>query len=355
MAQIEKPDLRSERLVLRSARPSDVADRLALGNAPGIQRMFGMDPAQVRPLTEAAAEAWVAAQAREPYGWILEEGGRCIGSIRIHLINWADKRAHLSLGILDETKLGQGLGTEAMETVVAFAFGPLGLHRLTVRSLDFNERAISAYEKVGFVREGRERQSALIGAAWHDDIMLGLIAPDRARPRVRANEVRTARLRLRPLEEADAPRVVEILNDLSVSRWLSRVPHPFTLSDVRTKDDSGRSNWPGTMAIIHGGRIIGAVGTSSHLGYYLAPEAWGQGFMSEAVSGALAHVFEEQGRDEIVSGYFRGNDASRRILEKHGFRAEGTREMASLATGIVHDFTDLRLTRADWEAACSPS
>ncbi|MEL6691294.1 MAG: GNAT family protein, partial [Pseudomonadota bacterium] len=92
--------------------------------------------------------------------------------------NWADKRASLALGFLDENLLGKGLGAEAMEAVAEFALGPLGLNRLSVRALAFNARAIRAYEKIGFVQEGVERQSALIGSEWHDDVLLGLIASD---------------------------------------------------------------------------------------------------------------------------------------------------------------------------------
>ena len=47
-----------------------------------------------------------------------------------------------------------------------------------MRVLDFNSRAIAAYEKVGFVIEGRERQAARVGDDWHDDIIMGLIAED---------------------------------------------------------------------------------------------------------------------------------------------------------------------------------
>ena len=178
MAQMRKPTLHTERLILRDAVESDVADRLALGNSPEIQKMFGMDPSQVRPLTQAAAEAWVAAQKKEAWGWVIEHDGRCVGSIRLHTLNWADKRASLALGFLDENLLGKGLGAEAMEAVAEFALGPLGLNRLSVRALAFNARAIRAYEKIGFVQEGVERQSALIGSEWHDDVLLGLIASD---------------------------------------------------------------------------------------------------------------------------------------------------------------------------------
>jgi RimJ/RimL family protein N-acetyltransferase len=54
----------------------------------------------------------------------------------------------------------------------------LGLHRLSVRVLAFNGRAIRAYQKCGFRIEGRERESAWIDGTWHDDLIMGLLADD---------------------------------------------------------------------------------------------------------------------------------------------------------------------------------
>jgi RimJ/RimL family protein N-acetyltransferase len=65
-----------------------------------------------------------------------------------------------------------------MRLLAAHAFDTLGLHRLGSRVLDFNARAVAAYEKVGFVVEGREREAALIASKWHDDLILGLLDRD---------------------------------------------------------------------------------------------------------------------------------------------------------------------------------
>jgi [ribosomal protein S5]-alanine N-acetyltransferase len=39
-------------------------------------------------------------------------------------------------------------------------------------------RAIRCYAACGFRQEGVERQSAKIGDAWHDDIMMGILADE---------------------------------------------------------------------------------------------------------------------------------------------------------------------------------
>ena len=178
MAQHDKPILQGPRVTLRAAQADDVDARFALGNTPEIQAMFGADPKQVRDITREAAQAWVDSQMAEPHGWIIEVAGKLIGSVRIHSVNHADQRAQIAIGILDSQALGQGYGTEAMRLLAAYAFDVMGLHRLGCRVLAFNERATAAYVKVGFVQEGRERESACIGDQWHDDLIMGLLAQD---------------------------------------------------------------------------------------------------------------------------------------------------------------------------------
>lgn len=174
----DKPTLTGDRVILRAPRDTDVAARLALGNTPEIHAMFGGDPTQTRALTEVAAQAWVESLQSDPLAWVIVADDAMIGSVRLYSVNPADKRASLAIGILSPAHLGCGFGTQAMRLLARHAFDDLGLHRIASRVLAFNARAIAAYEKVGFVQEGRERQSALIGAEWQDDIIMGLLAPD---------------------------------------------------------------------------------------------------------------------------------------------------------------------------------
>ena len=44
-----------------------------------------------------------------------------------------------------------------------------------MRVVDYNLRAIRAYQKCGFVIEGREREPAFVDAAWHDDVMMAIL------------------------------------------------------------------------------------------------------------------------------------------------------------------------------------
>lgn len=159
-------------MTLRPPRPSDVGERLALGRDPEIAQGFGADPLRLPPLTKDEVERQLAPS---PHSWVIDFGGRFIGTARLHSLVSGDRRASFAIGIFDPRMLSQGLGTEATRLVLEHAFATLHLHRVALRVLADNARAIRCYEKCGFVREGRERESARVGDRWVDDIIMGIV------------------------------------------------------------------------------------------------------------------------------------------------------------------------------------
>jgi RimJ/RimL family protein N-acetyltransferase len=169
------PILAGARVTLRAPRPEDAADRLRCGRDVEFVRMVGGDPRAVAPLTAAEAAGWAERLAAEPWGWTVEYQGRCIGVARLHGLNEADRRALYAVGIYDPACRGLGLGQEITRLVLRYAFGELGLHRVGLRVLAFNARARACYEKCGFRQEGVERESALVGGEWYDDVMMAVL------------------------------------------------------------------------------------------------------------------------------------------------------------------------------------
>ncbi len=176
-----KVTLTGARLVLRPPRAGDVEERLSLGNAPEIMRMFGVDPATLPVFTIDAAEKDLQRVADHPHAWVIEHDGRYLGEIRLHGLDAHDRRARLAIALYDSRKLGGGLGRESVSLVLDHAFGALGLHRVSLRVIAYNERAIRCYRACGFKEEGREREAACVGGKWFDDVMMGVLASDRCR------------------------------------------------------------------------------------------------------------------------------------------------------------------------------
>ena len=62
------------------------------------------------------------------------------------------------------------------------------------------------------------------------------------------------------------------------------------------------------------------------VGYWIGVEFWGQGLIPEAVREMLRHGFEDLNLKNIWCGYFDGNEKSKRVQEKCGFRYHHTNE-----------------------------
>ena len=157
---------------LRSPNAEDTAQRLALGNAPEIMRMFGVDPVQIPPLTLEQAQAWIDRLAVHPHAWIVEHEGRFLGEVRLDEVDREKRQCRLAIGFYDPGKLGKGLGKEAVRLALAHAFRTLELRRVILRVVAYNERAIRCYRACGFVETGRDSNAVSIDGQLHDDVWM---------------------------------------------------------------------------------------------------------------------------------------------------------------------------------------
>jgi aminoglycoside 6'-N-acetyltransferase len=169
MAGTRAKALRGERVLLRPLGLED-ADRLArILDEPDVARWWGRwDPDRVR------AEL-IEPQEEVVYG--IEVEGELVGAIQYAEENDPDYR-HAGIDLfLASAWHGRGLGSEAIRVVARHLFEERGHHRLTIDPAASNERAIRAYERVGFHRVGvmREYERGLDGA-WRDGLLMDLLA-----------------------------------------------------------------------------------------------------------------------------------------------------------------------------------
>jgi [ribosomal protein S5]-alanine N-acetyltransferase len=159
---------------LRKPLPSDAVARMALGISAGIVRMFGAVTESQPVMGKRQADRWLRGLVKHPNAWVIEVNGTLVGEVRLDGLDPQDRRARLAIGLFNDQHLGLGIGRRAIRLLLEQAFGPLGLHRVDLRVLAYNERAIRCYQACGFVREGVERGSARIGDEWHDDWIMAI-------------------------------------------------------------------------------------------------------------------------------------------------------------------------------------
>ncbi len=142
---------------------------------------------------------------------------------------------------------------------------------------------------------------------------------------------------VRPLEKRELPRLVELMDDWDVVRWLVVVPFPYTKRDAEEfYATTERTNAEGApqfyaIALKSNNHLIGGVGLhpprgSGHvegdveIGYWLGKDYWGHGFMSEAVHAVAALGFARPTTRALVATTSPNNKASQNVLRKLGMR-----------------------------------
>ena len=155
---------------------------------------------------------------------------------------------------------------------------------------------------------------------------------------------------LKKWDISDAKDLAEVLSNKKIHDNLrDGLPYPYTEHDGRefiTSVLASDENEMFSFAIMAAQKVIGSITAvrqgnihrqTAELGYYIAEEYWGRGIMAEAVRQFCEHVFETSDIIRIFAEPFSYNTASRRVLEKNGFRLEGTMRQNACKNGRLQD------------------
>ena len=101
--------------------------------------------------------------------------GVYLGGIGLHRIDWENRNAEVGIVIGNKEYWNKGYGTDAMMTLLGFAFDRMNLHRVYLKVYDFNLRGIKSYEKCGFRREGILRHDLYVNGEYRDSVIMGIL------------------------------------------------------------------------------------------------------------------------------------------------------------------------------------
>lgn len=133
------------------------------------------------PWSAAAEEAFVRAKTAAPTAYgdvslaIETKDGAHIGSCGLHRASPENRSAELGIMIGEKAYWSKGYGTDAVATLVRFAFEEMNLNRIELHVYDFNERARASYRKCGFVEEGRMRDAHYAEGTYTDVVVMALL------------------------------------------------------------------------------------------------------------------------------------------------------------------------------------
>ena len=148
---------------------------------------------------------------------------------------------------------------------------------------------------------------------------------------------------------ADKPALMALCNAVDRTFLSDRLPYPYTEADADwwlgmvAANEGKEGVW---RAIVVDGLIVGSISVerlanvqrnAGSIGYMVLTPFWSQGIGTEAVRQICGIAFRELALERIIGEVFPENLASARVLEKNGFRLEGTKVGAVVKGGKVMD------------------
>jgi RimJ/RimL family protein N-acetyltransferase len=162
---------------LRPREPSDAEIILPWLNDPEVKRFLGGR----YPWSLAAEQEYLRTQTTQPMSFgdavfIIETlAGRAIGTTGLHGMTAENREATLGIMIGEKDCWSQGYGTDAIVTLLRFAFAEINLHRVQLEVFADNGRGIACYRKCGFVEEVRMRRDRYRLGEWTDALVMGVL------------------------------------------------------------------------------------------------------------------------------------------------------------------------------------
>jgi len=173
--------LHGERVLLRPLGPQNTGDLWADIQAdlqdPEARRLTGTHHEFTYEEIAAYCASRVDKTDRITLAITARDTGAWLGEIVLMDHDEPNRSASLRIALVARAQ-NRGVGTEALRLVLAHAFGPLGLHRVSLDVYAFNERAIHVYEKVGFRHEGRLRDALWWDGVPYDALLMAALATE---------------------------------------------------------------------------------------------------------------------------------------------------------------------------------
>jgi diamine N-acetyltransferase len=167
--------LSGEHVYLRPIEREDIPLLLKWVNDPELRGLIG----EVLPTSQAGMEAYLEKirgdESRVWFGIVVRENDQLIGEAGLLRMFPPWRTTDLTIILGEKSTWSKGYGTEVINLLLDYAFGYLNFHRVSIGVVGSNEQALRFYEKVGFRREGVQRDGYFYNHAYQDFVMMSIL------------------------------------------------------------------------------------------------------------------------------------------------------------------------------------
>ena len=145
-------------------------------NSPEIKQFMR----EYREISEDMQKAWFETNANNDTSQLHfeihdKETDTLIGHCSLTKINWVYRNAEFGVLIGDKSSEFRGYGSDALKALIRHGFYELGFHRIYGEVYSNNQRALSAFYKIGFVKECMLRKAKFINGSFYDTICISIL------------------------------------------------------------------------------------------------------------------------------------------------------------------------------------
>lgn len=166
--------IKGKKIILLPLSERHLENTVRIVNLPEVRKFTGT----ILPVSDFEHRNWykkVSVSKTTRVFAIETQDGRHVGNIGLRNINFRDRNAELFIYI-DPAEWGKGYGTDAVTALLRFCFDELNLHRVFLKVIEDNKRAIRVYEKVGFKTEGVLREHTWRDGRYKNLLVMGILA-----------------------------------------------------------------------------------------------------------------------------------------------------------------------------------
>lgn len=167
-------NIKGNKITLRFIEPDDLEAIREMSNDSEQEYMIG---GWSLPAAKKHQEEWYQRILGDKNNirFAIDYSGSFVGLVTLTDIDWKNRRAKSGIRLTLNAPKRQGIATDALITMLDYAFEELNLHRIYATIIEHNQASRKLHAKCGYREEGLLRQSVYKRGRYHNELQLSIL------------------------------------------------------------------------------------------------------------------------------------------------------------------------------------
>lgn len=168
-----------KKIYLRAMEPGDMEMYREMANDPETEWMIG---GWSFPISKKEQLEWYEKVILDKNNFrftiVMRESEQPVGMVNLVNIDWKNRSGYHGIKLSPQSPKGKGIGTDAVMTIMEYAFDELQFNRLDTAWSEYNKASIGLYKKCGWSIEGCKKRGVFKRGKYYDRYFGGILVED---------------------------------------------------------------------------------------------------------------------------------------------------------------------------------